>query len=159
MEKANIEKIINTVMDFIKTDVNALLPDYEDSGDGTSVTLPEIKKIVHGAVDVSRMEAPVVCSITVGKQTEYEESATTERVFDTELTIVFLCADAPYSALVSRACRYASAFKEATAISPTFNGAFTGSGFGSLEIDYDAGAVGGQMTAGIVNLTVRADGL
>lgn len=159
--KADIEKIIGAVREFIAGDVNALLPEYAADADGRESPLPEIRRIVHGAVDLSRSEASVVCSITAGKQTEYEgaDAGIAEHVFDTEITVVFLCADAPYPLLVSRACRYASAFKQAMLARPTFGGAFTGSGFGSLEIDYDAGATGGQMTAGIVSLTVRADDL
>lgn len=159
MEKADIEKIAEAVRSFILNSVNDLLPDYED--DDVSLPLFTEKSVVHGAVDVSRLETKALCLITIGQQTEYDGSdeGIAENVYDTEIDVTFVCAKDKYSVLVSRACRYASALKEAMMRSPTFGGSFTGSGFRSLDIDYDAGAVGGQMTASRVGLTVRANEL
>lgn len=157
MKRYGIERITGGVEDFLLDKVNALLPEYED--DDVKMPLLTDKNILHGAVDVSRLKSDVIVSVTVEEQTEVEDGAITEHTFDTSLNVVFLCSGAVYDVLVSRACRYASALKKAMLKSPTFGGRFVGSGFGSLEIDYDAGAVGGQMTAAAFRLTVRTDEL
>lgn len=157
MRRYGIERITGGVEDFLIEKVNELLPGYEDE----DVKMPALneKNILHGAVDVSRCISDVVVSITVDEQTEVDDGAITEHTFDTSLNVVFICSHASYDVLVSRASRYASALKRAMLESPTFGGRFVGSGFGSLEIDYDAGAVGGQMTAAAFRLTVRTDEL
>lgn len=157
MRRYGIERITGGVEDFLIENVNELLPEYEDD----DVKMPALneKNILHGAVDVSRCISDVVVSITVDEQTEVDDGAITEHTFDTSLNVVFICSHASYDILVSRASRYASALKRAMLESPTFGGRFVGSGFGSLEIDYDAGAVGGQMTAAAFSLTVRTDEL
>lgn len=157
MRRYGIERITGGVEDFLIEKVNELLPEYEDD----DVKMPALneKNILHGAVDVSRCISDVVVSITVDEQTEVDDGAITEHTFDTSLNVVFICSHASYDVLVSRASRYASALKRAMLESPTFGGRFVGSGFGSLEIDYDAGAVGGQMTASAFSLTVRTDEL
>lgn len=157
MKRYGIERITGGVEDFLLDKVNSILPEYED-GDVKMPLLTE-KSILHGAVDVSRSASDVTVSITVEEQTEVDDGAITEHTFDTSLNVVFICARASYDVLVSRACRYAGALKKAMLRSPTFGGRFVGSGFGSLEIDYDAGAVGGQMTAAVFRLTVRTDEL
>lgn len=152
-----MEEIVEGVKDFLLNEVKSLLPEFESEG----ITLPEFKDkaITHGAVDVSRIESPITVAILVNEQTEVDDDSITEHCFDTNLDVVFICSKATYSVLVSRACRYASALKKAMFLSPTFGGRFAGSGFGRLEIDYDAGAVAGQMTAASFNLTVRTDEL
>lgn len=157
MKRYGIERITGGVEDFLLDKVNSLLPAYED-GDVKMPLLTD-RNILHGAVDVSRSVSDVTVSITVEEQTEVDDGAITEHTFDTSLNVVFICSRAPYDVLVSRACRYASALKKAMLESPTFGGRFVGSGFGSLEIDYDAGAVGSQMTAAVFRLTVRTDEL
>lgn len=157
MKRYGIERITGGVEDFLIGNVNALLPEYED--EDVKMPLLNERNILHGAVDVSRSAGDVTVSITVEEQTEVDDGAITEHTFDTSLNVVFICSRAGYDVLVSRASRYASALKKAMLESPTFGGRFTGSGFGSLEIDYDAGAVGGQMTAAAFRLTVRTNEL
>lgn len=162
MKRFGTERIADVIKQFLLEKVNAILPEYED--EKISLPLFTDKSIVHGAVDATRISAPVMAVILIDRQTEVDDGAITEHTFDTEVNVVIICSGLQYEALVPRVCRYASALKRAMFDYPTFQskaypGAFIGSGFGSLEIDYDAGAVGGQMTAASLNLTVRTDEL
>lgn len=164
--KYGTEKIADVIKQFLLEKVNALLPEYED--DKIKLPLFNDKAIVHGAVDASRLDVAVTVAILIENQSEVDTDAISEHTFDTEINLVILCAKASYDVLVARACRYAGAVKKAMFAEPSFkseaypdreSGAFTASGFGKLEIDYDAGAVGGQMVGISLNLTVRTDEL
>ncbi|MBR1722453.1 MAG: hypothetical protein IJ727_08265 [Treponema sp.] len=150
-----MEEIFNFIKEFILETVNGYISEAADE----TTRMNEIKEkdIVFGAVDLSRYSsANVVCAVVPENQ-EDDESEVGAYKIGSEFTVSFFCKGYPQDELVRQMCRYGEAFRRAVLDDVSLGQRVESAEIGRRNFFTDAGAVGKQLTAVEIELTVMTE--
>lgn len=148
-----MEELFEVIKDFLTTQFNNELAEYDDSSPAPALPRLTAKSVVFGTVDPLKIP-DVSVSVLPETQDDGEETISDE-VTKSEFTVTFVFKGCKYDELIKRMCRYAACFKKAVAKYYTLNeDSVQDTERGTIRFYPDCGAVEKTMTAAEINLTI-----
>lgn len=150
-----MEQIYKNLKNFILESVNNILPSYEDE----KIKLPKVenKNIVFGVIDPVKNTANVICSIYPENQSIGEQDISGAVGVESSVTVTFLCRGANYETLMSRICRYASAFKYAITENYSVDDTCVQANISNVQFYPDCGVTEKTATAVEIEMTIYSE--
>ena len=148
-----MEKIFEVIKNFLTTQFNAELVEYDDPAPAPELPRINNKSVIFGTVDP--LKVPDVSVSVLPETQEDDEGTISDVVTKSEFTVTFVFKGCKYDELVKRMCRYAVCFKQAVKQFYTLeNDGVENTELGTIRFYPDCGAVEKTMTAAEINLTI-----
>ena len=148
-----MEKIFEVIKNFLTTQFNAELVEYDDPAPAPELPRLNNKSVIFGTVDP--LKVPDISVSVLPETQEDDEGTISDVVTKSEFTVTFVFKGSKYDELIKRMCRYAACFKQAVKQFYTLeNDGVENTELGTIRFYPDCGAVEKTMTAAEINLTI-----
>lgn len=151
-----MEQIYEYIKAFLKSDVNALIQQYNDGLSSGNVQMPLFSdtNIQFGVIDPFKNPSQkMLCSIYPESQKDTENDITSIETEST-FTVAVICKGELYNILLSQSCRYSNIIMDALFNDYTMNSTVQNVKIGERKFYPDAGLIDKQATAVEIELTV-----
>ena len=148
-----MEKLFAVIKNFLTTQFNAELTEYDDPAPAPELPRLNNKSVTFGTVDP--LKVPDVSVSVLPETQEDDEGTISDVATKSEFTVTFVFKGCKYDELIKRMCRYAACFKQAVKQFYTLeNDGVENTELGQIRFYPDCGAVEKTMTAAEINLTI-----
>ena len=148
-----MEKLFEVIKNFLTTQFNAELTEYNDPAPAPELPRLNNKSVIFGTVDP--LKVPDVSVSVLPETQEDDEGTISEVATKSEFTVTFVFKGCKYDELIKRMCRYAACFKQAVKQFYTLeNDGVENTELGTIRFYPDCGAVEKTITAAEINLTI-----
>ena len=148
-----MEEIFKVIKNFLTTQFNAELAEYDDPAPAPELPRLNNKSVIFGTVDP--LKVPDVSVSVLPETQEDGEGTISDVATKSKFTVTFVFKGCKYDELIKRMCRYAACFKQAVKQFYTLeNDGVENTELGTIRFYPDCGAVEKTMTAAEINLTI-----